>query len=193
MNWYFAVHGNNRKYIRGYLILLVYITRYIAEKNVEVDESVKNNLITMIVSLVGCFTEKNYEKIINDNFLNKISSILKKLVIYIKQILLTTHKGWLILNKMKDKFNYNNLSVFLLLFTDREVFYKRTQFLPIDWEKLTNSINKHDKFNKSTASKKIREVFDEFKKRNYQIGNRYKNKYIKYKKKYLKLKDNLKN
>ena len=76
----------SRKYIRGYLILLVYITKYIADNDVDI--TVINNLITMIVALVGCFIK--YDRIIIDNLdLDKsfFSSILKKLVKNIKQII----------------------------------------------------------------------------------------------------------
>ena len=81
----------SRKYIRGYLILLVYITKYIADKDVDI--TVIHYLIIMIVALVGCFIK--YDRIIIDNpdldesFL-KTSPILKKLVKNIKQIIKKT-------------------------------------------------------------------------------------------------------
>ena len=187
----------SRKYIRGYLILLVYITKYIADNDVDIP--VINNLITMIVGLVGCFIK--YERIIietqdlDKSFLKKISPILKKLVKNIKQII---KKDISFFIRMREKFDYDKLSVFLLLFTDKSLFETLKPNCG-DINKLDESIDKHSKFIISNESIRVKNYIKEnlgsekSSDSKYLIDNTYKNKYIKYKKKYLKLKTSLKN
>ena len=95
---------------------------------------------------------------------------------------------------MRRKFDYDNLSVFLLLFTDKSLFDTLKPYCG-DINQLVKSIDKHSKFTISNESKKVKIVIKENlgseKKSSdskYLIDNTYKNKYIKYKKKYLKLK-----
>ena len=99
---------------------------------------------------------------------------------------------------MRRKFDYDNLSVFLLIFTDKSLFNILKLYYG-DISELVKSIDKNSKFIISNESRKVEKVIKEnlgsgkSSDSKYLIDNTYKSKYIKYKKKYLKLKSSLKN
>ena len=183
--------GNNnnyiRKYIRGYLILLIYITKHIYENMG--NDVFNNHFYIMIRDGIKCLI--NVKRIIIQDLNNQYKLLLKKLVNNIKTLI---KKDTDFFKEMKKQLYNDNLAVFLLLFTDHTLFDFIEQYLG-NKQELRKSIIKNQDFIKSNESIK---VFDKFNlnseskkegKSKYLVDNMYKNKYIKYKKKYLILKD----